>query len=332
MRISRLNSVASPPAVYASRQYVAARHATLAPGWRTAPLPGRCRTCWLAVQGFNSSHPPCQGLPWRNISPKKIVSDARRIRNPLFASQAFFWLSEQGGLEVASLVIGGLIALGAMQMMFFYRAAAQQFVFAYWVWDDLVIQAINVAPIVLILLMVVELVFRVLRWIGEKTGLLWPVLAVLHHPRRFAFFFFLVLMICASVWGHILGDAVWNDFKKTGGMESATMLDQTSLGGVHLVGTTSRAAVFLRAKTAGTEEGNTAKRRAKSITDCAPGYFEVAKDVVCALPFPRCPDETLPKSTYRVYVIDRDKIVCHAAEGQCEEIPRKPMVTKQGRS
>ena len=72
MRISRLNSVASPPAVYASRQYVAARHATLAPGWRTAPLPGRCRTCWLAVQGFNSSHPPCQGLPWRNIIPKEF--------------------------------------------------------------------------------------------------------------------------------------------------------------------------------------------------------------------------------------------------------------------
>ena len=36
------------------------------------PLRGRCRTCWLAVQGFNSSHPPCQGLPWRNIIPIHI--------------------------------------------------------------------------------------------------------------------------------------------------------------------------------------------------------------------------------------------------------------------
>ena len=31
---------------------VAACHATLAPGWWAAPLPGRSRTCWTAVNGF----------------------------------------------------------------------------------------------------------------------------------------------------------------------------------------------------------------------------------------------------------------------------------------
>ena len=45
------------------------------------PLRGRCRTCWLAVQGFNSSHPPCQGLPWRNIIPlSKGADGASRLQ------------------------------------------------------------------------------------------------------------------------------------------------------------------------------------------------------------------------------------------------------------
>ena len=45
---------------------VAARHARLASGWRAAPLPGGSRTRWIATRGFNSWHPPLQGLPWRN--------------------------------------------------------------------------------------------------------------------------------------------------------------------------------------------------------------------------------------------------------------------------
>ena len=45
---------------------VAARHARLASGWRAAPLPGGSRTRWFAVRGFRSSHPPPQGLAWRN--------------------------------------------------------------------------------------------------------------------------------------------------------------------------------------------------------------------------------------------------------------------------
>ena len=54
---------------------------------------GRCRTCWLAVQGFNSSHPPCQGLPWRNIIPKRLLAlrpacSLTTLRRPL-ASKCF---------------------------------------------------------------------------------------------------------------------------------------------------------------------------------------------------------------------------------------------------
>ena len=45
---------------------VAVRHARLASGWRAAPLPGGSRTRWIATRGFNSWHPPLQGLAWRN--------------------------------------------------------------------------------------------------------------------------------------------------------------------------------------------------------------------------------------------------------------------------
>ena len=45
---------------------VAARHARLASGWLAAPLPGGCRTRWIATKGFSSWHPPFQDFAWRN--------------------------------------------------------------------------------------------------------------------------------------------------------------------------------------------------------------------------------------------------------------------------
>ena len=44
---------------------VAARHARLASGWLAAPLPGGCRTRWIATKGFSSWHPPFQDFAWR---------------------------------------------------------------------------------------------------------------------------------------------------------------------------------------------------------------------------------------------------------------------------
>ena len=61
-----------------------------------------------------------------------------------------FRLSEYSRLEIASLVIAGLIVSGAVRMLFFYMTAAKQSVYAYWVWDDLIIQAINVVPLALV--------------------------------------------------------------------------------------------------------------------------------------------------------------------------------------
>lgn len=269
---------------------------------------------------------------------KRIADDARRVRNPIFATQAFFRLSERSGLEIASFVIGALIALGAVQMLFFYQAAADHFVFAYWVWDDLIIQAINVAPIAIVVLVAAELAFRFLRWIGEKMGWIAPVLLVLHHPMFFAFLLFVPLTLSASYWGYIRGEAVWSDFKTTEGDQSATMMDDTVLTNVHLVGTTSRAAVFLRAPACradrdhGTDDNGAPDNDASRgvcekpgslIQGKPPGYSQVACQVVCALPFAPCAPEQTTNRTYRVYTMDRDKIVCHARGDQCNGIRKE---------
>ncbi len=264
----------------------------------------------------------------------EIVLKAGRVRNPLFASQAFFRMSEYSRIQITSFVIGSLIASGAVQMLFFYRAAAKQFVFAYWVWDDLVIQAINVVPIALIVLTGAEIFFRVLRWGCEKLGRPRPVLFFLDRPTFLAFSLFLLMMFGASLWGYHQGISVWHYFSKNGGMESATMMDQTYLTGVHLVGTTSRTAVFLQAKPADTENGDNSQEPATENVRQAPYYSEVFTEVLCAQPFPWfedwCKDKRTLDSSYRVYVMDRDKIVCHAEVGQCEQIPyRKTMVTTQ---
>lgn len=248
----------------------------------------------------------------------ELVSEARQVSNPLFAFHVFFRLSEHSRLEIASLIVAGLIASGAVRMLFFYATAAEQSVYAYWVWDDLVIQAINVIPLVLGGLLLSEALFRVAWLACEKGGHPGLILFILRHPTSFALLFLISLMLSASFLGHHQGVAVWDDFRESGGTQSATMLDRTYLAGVHLVGTTSRTAVFLR-------ENATFSEPVRP----EPRYLESLKDVACALPFPRswCEDDAednVDDGGYLVYVMDRDKILCHAKAGQCESIPLVP--------
>lgn len=177
---------------------------------------------------------------------RMLVGRVRQVRTPLFASQAFFKLSERSGLELASLVVSAMVALGAVQMLFFYQTAADQFVFAYWTWDDLVIQSINAVPIAIVTVVFVELAFRLWRWVAESVGMLRGVLGVLKYPIRAATVIFVLGLVTASGWGHIRGADVWHDFREATLRESATMLDGTILRNIHLVGTTSRAAIFLQ--------------------------------------------------------------------------------------
>lgn len=258
-----------------------------------------------------------------------IVSEARRAKTSILASRVFFRLSRRNRLEVASLAVGGMIALGALRMVFFYRAAAQHHVSTFWVWDDLVIQAINVVPVALTVLLASELSFRALRSVCEWTRRLGPVLFLLHHPTLFAVAFFLLMMFSASYWGYYQGVSAWNHFKQTGGNESATLTDETQLKRVHLVGTTSRTAIFLQARPREAGEGATLQDGVASIERDVPGYFETLKDAMCMLPFCEPSERLSSDSGYRVYAMGRDKIACHGAIGHCDGIALwNPRVTQ----
>ena len=252
-----------------------------------------------AEQGFRD-----YALAWR-----EIADEARHIKTPVMATQAFSNLSDRSGLEVVTLVLGGLFVLGAVHMLFFYRAAADEFVFMYWMWEDMVIEAINMAPILAVVLALAEALFRFVRWIGERLGLLWGVLFIVHHPALFAVVLSLLLTASASWWGYFRGLSIWYEFDRTGGVQSAAILDGTVLTNAHLVGTTSSAAVFLRAASPTT-----------AIERRPPSYADVTRDIVCALPVLQC-DAREVNETYFVYVIDRDKVVCHARGPQCADLP-----------
>ncbi len=104
LRISGLNSVASLLAVYASRP--ALPHATLASGWRAAPLPGGSSTRWTASKSFR--HIMTSSLPELRLalceSHAHLLFRPGRIRR--------FWLVLQRGL--AKLRILANLALGSM--------------------------------------------------------------------------------------------------------------------------------------------------------------------------------------------------------------------------
>ena len=156
-----------------------------------------------------------------------------------------------------------------------------------------------------------------------------PVLFLLRHPTLFAASSLLLLMYCISYWGYYQGVTTWNHFKETGRNESATMTDRTQLTRIHLVGTTSRTAIFLQASPQTSGEVATPQDGLASIERDAPGYFATLKDTLSMLPFRESSDRVSSDAGYRVYVLDRDKIACHGAIGHCEELAlRNPSGTQ----
>lgn len=281
-----------------------------------------------------------------------IATRIRRARHPLFATQVFFRLSDRSGLEVASLVVGALIAIGAVQMLFFYRAAANQSVHQYWTWDDLVIQAINIVPAAVLTVLAVEIAFKLYRRIAERLGRVRLILAVLRHPLWFAAVVFLLPMMgTASYWGYFRGSEVFSAFAESGGNQLATVMDGSILRDVHLVGTTSRAAVFLQAKDNGSPDDR--HQALSEFGSPRPTYRTVAAAVVCDFPTARrwlpgflctmsagngstqsagnaaspsgagTSDPNKRPAPYRVFAMDRALVVCHAYGDACLSFPKR---------
>ena len=274
------------------------------------------------------------------------AAQIRAARHPFFATQVFFRLSDRSGLEVASLIVGALIAIGAVQMLFFYEAAAGQSVHQYWTWDDLVIQAINIVPVALLTVLAVEILFNLCRRIAELLGRVGFILRVLKHPLWFATVVFLLpLMGTASYWGYFRGSEVFATFAASGGRELATVMDGSVLRNVHLVGTTSRAAVFLQIEDS--SPPTEVRDALREVEGPRRKYADVAKTVVCG--FPKA-SQWLPgfcamsstgsaphaepgregtagskdlAALYRVFAMDRALVVCHSSDDACLSFPRR---------
>ena len=241
---------------------------------------------------------------WSNVADK-----IREVRPPVFLTHAFLKLSDSTGIEIASLVIGGLIAIGAAHMAFLYEAAAKQSANAYWTLNDLIIQGILVVPYVIAALIVFEVVFRFVR---SGTSY-WLHGAVLKHPVWLVLSSFLFMMFVVSVVGFQRGASRFSEFKemmpKGNDMQTATVMDRSILRDVYLIGTTDRTAIFLRAKD-----------RDLPPPDEEPQYLKTLGCVASAFWGLDCDRED--RTNYSVVVMDRALVVCHALGNECEDIRR----------
>ena len=251
----------------------------------------------------------------RQDSWKSIIKKIRRFRKPFTLMEVFYVLHERSGLELASLAIGVLLLLGALKMFFFYQAAADQFVHTYWTWDDIIIQGINIVLPAVLALFILEGLFRFYHSVCERLVLTQSTSTrqgIRRFPQRvaevlgmtfLAFFLwfwrhqllsallvFLFFLFLASWWGYFKGIEVWREFDTDdGGQQVATVLDGTILRNVHLVGTTSRTAVFLQVTTElinpkdRENQNEQEKEQAGSTSDRPYTYAKVLKVLFCTL-------------------------------------------------
>ena len=241
----------------------------------------------------------------------KVLRTISNVKTRVWAMQAFVRFSDLSRLQMGSIIIGGLILLGAVRMIFFYRAAAAQSVSAYWTLDDLMIRGIATAPLVVVVLLLFEGSLRVLM-MSKYCAWLIP-----KHPTRMIMVLFAALLLLAASFGYVRGRAVFVEFTETGGDEVATVMDNTILCDVHLVGTTSRTAVFLKATADRSSVRNSQPPGCWNTFVCAADEFGID------LPWVQCeiPNGNQP---YQVLVMDRAQVVCHAKANNgniCADLP-----------
>ena len=239
-----------------------------------------------------------------------VVKSMPNVGTHVFAMHAFVRFSELSKLQVASVLSGALVVLGAVRMVFFYHAAAAQPVSVYWTLNDLVIQGVTVVPWVVLLGVSCEVLVRVFRtWVTPK---------ILRYPAFTVASLVLVAIVSVSWFGYVMGTTEFKEFRKSRGDEVATVMDNTTLRRVHLIGTTVRTAVFLMATKGGEDSLATAEVAGYGRTlRCAAseflfGWFE-------------CPRRQ-GNAGYQVLVMDRAQVVCHARgreQNVCEELRRE---------
>ena len=180
---------------------------------------------------------------------KMLQETIRKVRSPVFFSHSLLRLSDSTRIESASMLVAGLIALGAVYMAFFFESAVGLSASAYWTLDDLLNHGLLVIPAVVGALIGIEGFFFLVRKFGRKNSFKLH-LYILNHPVALVLGFFMVVMIFASCWGYTRGTSAWDRFLqiRENTAEMATVSDGTVLHDVYLVGTSDRTAIFLQVR------------------------------------------------------------------------------------
>lgn len=239
----------------------------------------RDRNLSIFLQHFGYQHEPeqtdaCKALSTLETRLKKrykkwdkVQQIIRNVKIRVLVCHAIFKISEKSRLEVGSLIVGGLVVLGAVHMYFYYQAATGQVVHTYWTLDDIVIQGITTAWVAVGVLILFEVFLRILLKLYERGDEVHGknVLGnevyrgnclkyILRHPLQVVSLFAIVLVLGYSGLGYVRGKGTFEYFVNAASpssgssqeFEMAIMVDKTTLAQVHLVGTTSRTAIFLQ--------------------------------------------------------------------------------------
>ena len=247
----------------------------------------------------------------------KTQERIEEVRPPIFFTHVFLRLRSSSGIEITSLLIGGLIALGAVHMVFFYEAAVGTSAYSYWTLEDLIVRGIVVFPYVVIILAAIETLFYFSRRIVLRKLRYLLYGWILRRPVAPVLVLFALMTLVVSILGYARGSSAFDQFAEMNEhtAEMATVLDKSVLENVHLVGTSDRTAIFLRADLKGMDY----KRWRNKVIKPEIGYFMTAYRITLSFLGLRGnqpePDEAEKK--YTVLVMDRALIVCHAKMGKC---------------
>ncbi len=187
----------------------------------------------------------------------QVRAKVKDVMPDVFVVHAFLRLADLTGVEIASLLVGGLLCLGAIYTNTFYFAAIGTSVLDYFTWEDFTYQGLRVLREIAVAFVLVECLLWTFRKVRRRSSLGAAFAAhrrVLKSPVKMVVHMFLFTAVLTFCSGWLSGKLERARFfeKEPCELELATALDGSILDDVFLVGTTSRTAAFLQVKEWGT--------------------------------------------------------------------------------
>ena len=259
-----------------------------------------------------------------------VLSKIAEIRPPVYFTHAFLKLSESSGLGIATLFLGGLIGLGALHLSVFHQAAVGLSASVYWTQEDLFNQGIVVLPFVVGVLLAFEVAFHLLSSADAKASRYTLHGIILDRPVTLVLSFAVLTILVVASFAYRQGLQEFKDFTKMNldTAEMATVMDGTVLRNVHLVGTTDRTAIFLKASLKAGATADEFKEWRDKVTMPKSVFWETVfglkfpSDLHASYDLANRVDSGSAEEPYSLRIMDRALIVCHGKLGDCEVADR----------